>query len=129
MVFRSRQPGVGVLVFVRLCIAFGSTGPWIGDLSAALLKNVARDAVHPGLHIPERIYVMFEMTFAIITLALTIGALRAQFRVQALSVLVEALWAGVTFVITGFAVFTVGLRVDLDAETPGLDFASHGESG
>jgi Amt family ammonium transporter len=54
----------------------------------------------------------------------------AQFAVQALAVGVTALWSVVvTIVITKFAAFTVGLRVDREAETIGLDFAAHGETG
>jgi ammonium transporter, Amt family len=53
-----------------------------------------------------------------------------QFAVQALAVGVTALWSiVVTVLITKFAVLTVGLRVDRDTETVGLDFAAHGESG
>jgi Amt family ammonium transporter len=53
-----------------------------------------------------------------------------QFAVQALAVGVTALWSVlVTALITKFAALTVGLRVDRDTETVGLDFAAHGESG
>jgi Amt family ammonium transporter len=54
----------------------------------------------------------------------------AQFAVQATAVVVVALWSAIaTFVITKIAAWTVGLRVDLETETLGLDFAAHGESG
>jgi Amt family ammonium transporter len=54
----------------------------------------------------------------------------AQFEVQALAVGVTALWSIVaTVMITKLAAWTVGLRVDREAETIGLDFAAHGESG
>jgi Amt family ammonium transporter len=53
-----------------------------------------------------------------------------QFLVQGLAVLVVALWSGLaTFLITRLVAFMVGLRVDPDSETVGLDFASHGETG
>ena len=35
---------------------------------------MTRDGVHPGTHIPESVFVMFQMTFAVITPALIIGA-------------------------------------------------------
>jgi ammonium transporter, Amt family len=54
--------------------AFSGTGRWIGDLNAAFLQNAGRDAVHPGTTIPESVFVMFQMTFAIITPALIVGA-------------------------------------------------------
>ena len=54
--------------------AFSGTGAWIGDLNAAFLMNMARDTAHPGTAIPESVFVMFQMTFAIITPALIVGA-------------------------------------------------------
>jgi Amt family ammonium transporter len=54
----------------------------------------------------------------------------SQFLVQGQAVLVTALWsAAATYVITKAVALLVGLRVDRDSETVGLDFASHGESG
>jgi Amt family ammonium transporter len=54
----------------------------------------------------------------------------AQFMVQATGVLVAALWSIVaTVIITKLAALTVGLRVDQESETVGLDFAAHGETG
>ena len=54
----------------------------------------------------------------------------AQFAVQAIAVIVVGLWSAIaTFVITKLAAWTVGLRVDLETETLGLDFAAHGETG
>jgi ammonium transporter, Amt family len=54
-------------------LAFSGSGPLIGDLAAAFLRNVGRDAAHPGTRIAEPLYVMFQMTFAIITPALIVG--------------------------------------------------------
>jgi Amt family ammonium transporter len=53
-----------------------------------------------------------------------------QFGVQALGVVIAGVFSGVaTFIITKFADLVVGLRVDREHETQGLDFASHGETG
>jgi Amt family ammonium transporter len=53
-----------------------------------------------------------------------------QFGVQALGVVSVALFSAVaTFVITKLADMLVGLRVDREHETQGLDFATHGETG
>jgi Amt family ammonium transporter len=53
-----------------------------------------------------------------------------QFIVQAIGVVVVALFSAVgTFIITKLADMLVGLRVDREHETQGLDFASHGETG
>ena len=54
----------------------------------------------------------------------------AQFLVQAEGVGAAALWSIVaTFIITKVAMLLVGLRVDPEHETLGLDFAVHGETG
>jgi Amt family ammonium transporter len=54
----------------------------------------------------------------------------AQFGAQALGVVSVALWSAVvTFAITKLAALTVGLRIDHEGETIGLDFAAHGETG
>jgi Amt family ammonium transporter len=53
-----------------------------------------------------------------------------QFGVQALGVVIVAIFSAVaTFVITKLADMVVGLRVDREHETQGLDFATHGETG
>jgi Amt family ammonium transporter len=53
-----------------------------------------------------------------------------QFAVQAIGVVSVALFSGLaTFAITKLAAWTVGLRVDREHETLGLDYATHGETG
>ena len=53
-----------------------------------------------------------------------------QFTVQGTGVVAVALWSvAATFVITKLVALLVGLRVDRDSETQGLDFAAHGETG
>ena len=53
-----------------------------------------------------------------------------QFLVQALGVVAVGVFSAIaTVLITKLAAVTVGLRVDKDSETIGLDFAAHGESG
>jgi Amt family ammonium transporter len=78
-------------------LAFSGSGPWIGDMNAAALANVARAAPHPGLHIPESVFVMFEMTFAIITPALIIGAYVERIKFQAV-LLISGLWLMLVYV-------------------------------
>jgi Amt family ammonium transporter len=55
-------------------LAFSGSGAWIGNLDKALLFGVARDAVASGTTIPETVFFTFQMTFAIITPALMVGA-------------------------------------------------------
>ena len=72
-------------------LAFSGAGDWIGNLGAAFLGNLTRAAVHPGTHVPESVFVMFQMTFAIITPALIIGAYVERIRFSAV-LLFSALW-------------------------------------
>ncbi len=53
-------------------LAFSGTDPWIGDLAAVGLGALA--PVRDGLTIPENVFALYQMTFAIITPALIIGA-------------------------------------------------------
>lgn len=63
--------------------AFSGTGPYIGDLSNIFLTGMARGAAHPGTHIPESVFIMYQMTFAIITPALIVGAYAERIRFSA----------------------------------------------
>ena len=76
---------------VGYSLVFSGTGNWIGDLKAAFLQHAARGDLHPGTAIPESVYVMFQMTFAIITPALIIGAYVERIRFSAV-LLISALW-------------------------------------
>jgi Amt family ammonium transporter len=78
-------------------LAFSGNGRWIGDLHAVLLANITRGQVHPGTTIPESVYVMFEMAFAIITPALIIGAYVERIKFEAV-LLISALWLLIVYV-------------------------------
>ena len=71
--------------------AFSGTGAWIGDFKAAFLQNLPRSAAHPGTTVPESVFVMFQMTFAIITPGLIIGAYVERIKFGAV-LLFSALW-------------------------------------
>ena len=53
-------------------LAFKGDGLFIGNLSAAFLNGVSRDSLVGG--VPETVFITFQMTFAIITPALVVGA-------------------------------------------------------
>ena len=53
-------------------LAFKGSGLFIGDLSALFLNGVERDSINGTL--PETVFISFQMTFAIITPALVVGA-------------------------------------------------------
>ena len=76
---------------VGYSLAYSGDGDWLGNGAAFFLNGMARDTVHPGTHIPESVFVMFQMTFAVITPALIIGAYVERIRFAAV-LLVSALW-------------------------------------
>lgn len=53
-------------------LVFGDGSPWLGGLGNTMLNNLAD--VRQGLTIPESAFALFQMTFAVITPALVIGA-------------------------------------------------------
>jgi Amt family ammonium transporter len=55
-------------------LAFAPGSSIIGDLSKAFLMGVGRDDIYSGTTLPESVFFMFQMTFAIITPALIVGA-------------------------------------------------------
>ena len=61
-----------IWVIFGYSIAFKGSGSYFGDLSSLFLNGIARDSIAGS--IPETLFVMFQMTFAIITPALVIGA-------------------------------------------------------
>ncbi|MFO7478473.1 MAG: ammonium transporter [Methyloceanibacter sp.] len=72
-------------------LAFSGEGAWIGDLTKAFLNGVARDTVAANTTIPETVFFMFQMTFAVITPALIVGAFVERMKFSAV-VLFMLLW-------------------------------------
>jgi Amt family ammonium transporter len=94
---------VGVAAVVSLLwflvgysLAFSGRGALIGDLGQALLSGVGRQTIHSGTKIPESVFVMFQMTFAIITPALIIGAYVERIKFGAV-LLFSSLWLLVVY--------------------------------
>jgi Amt family ammonium transporter len=55
-------------------LAYGEGNAFIGDFSKVFLKGVGVDTIGEGHTIPESVFFTFQMTFAIITPALIVGA-------------------------------------------------------
>ena len=116
-------------------LAFATGSPWIGDLSKALLIGVGRETVFPNSTIPETVYFMFQMTFAIITPALIVGAFVERIKFEAVLlfgglwlVLVYApiahwVWGGGWLAAMGTLDFAGGLVVHLTAGSSALVLA------
>ena len=78
---------LSVLWFVMgYTLAFGSSGveqgPWIGDLGNLFLAKVTMDSMSGT--IPETLFVMFQLTFAVITPALIVGRFAERMRFSAM---------------------------------------------
>jgi Amt family ammonium transporter len=78
-------------------LVFSGHGAWLGDGRAFLLNHIGRAAVHPGLAIPESVFVMFQMAFAVITPALIVGAYVERIRFTAV-LLISGLWLLLVYV-------------------------------
>ena len=118
---------------VGYSIAFTETGEYFGNLSKAFLNNVNIESEFAGL--PENVFFMFQMTFAIITPALIVGAFveRAKF----LAVLIFSfvwlivvyapvthwIWGGGWLAKMGVEDFAGGLVVHLNCGIAALVFA------
>ena len=83
---------VTVLWFViGYSLAFAEGSAVVGGLSDFLLLGIARGAVVEGAGIPATLFVMFQMTFAIITPALIVGAYVERIKFAAV-LLFSGLW-------------------------------------
>ncbi|MEJ2453309.1 MAG: ammonium transporter [Candidatus Thiodiazotropha sp.] len=80
---------------VGYSLAFGEGNAWIGDFSRVLMAGVGRETLSGS--IPESIFMLFQMTFAIITPALIVGGFAERMRFSAM-LLFSALWLLVVYV-------------------------------
>ena len=72
----------------------GSMNAWIGNLDNLLMGNIREDSMAGD--IPESVFAMFQMTFAVITPALIVGAFAERMRFSAM-LLFSALWLIVVY--------------------------------
>ena len=70
-------------------IAFDEGGDWFGGLGKVALAGVGEDSLSGDL--PETVFIMFQMTFAIITPALIVGGFAERTRFSAV-MLFSAIW-------------------------------------
>jgi len=78
-------------------IAFGDGGSmnaWVGGLDNAFLANVTRDSLSGTL--PESVFVMFQMTFAIITPALIVGGFAERMKFSSM-LLFSVIWVSIVY--------------------------------
>jgi len=74
---------------VGYSLAFGEGNAWIGDFSKMMFSGISRESLAGD--IPESLFAMFQMTFAVITPALVVGAFAERMKFSAM-LLFSAIW-------------------------------------
>ncbi|MEL6723107.1 MAG: ammonium transporter [Pseudomonadota bacterium] len=74
---------------VGYSLAFSTGNAWVGDFSKMMMAGIGRDTLSGG--IPESLFMLFQMTFAIITPALIIGGFAERMKFSSM-LLFSALW-------------------------------------
>jgi ammonium transporter, Amt family len=114
-------------------LAFVGDGPWIGTLDRWFLIGMTMEGVNPAAKtIPEALFMLYQMTFAIITVALVAGAVADRMRFSAYLLfsvgwfmfvyvpLAHWVWGGGFLGAMGVLDFAGGLVVHLSAGVGGL---------
>lgn len=81
---------------VGYTMAFSEGSPWLGGFQKAFLAGVGRDTIFEGTTLPESVFFSFQMTFAIITPALMVGAFVERIKFSAV-LIISALWLLVVY--------------------------------
>src|SRR6201994_3623381 len=133
------QSLAAVAIVSILWVAFGYSlvfvgdGPWLGTLDRAFLAGMAMDGVNPAAKtIPEALFMLYQMTFAVITVALVAGSVADRMRFSAYLMfsilwfvfvyvpLAHWVWGGGFLGAMGVLDFAGGLVVHLSAGIGGL---------
>ncbi len=117
-------------VFFGYSLAFGGSGAFIGDTSKFFLAGITPDKLTGT--IPELLFMVFQMTFAIITPALICGAFADRMKFSALLWFLAAwlllvycpvahwVWGGGFLMQMGFKDFAGGTVVEINSGIAGL---------
>ena len=97
-------------------LAFKGDGLFIGDFSALFLNGVGRDSLSGTL--PETVFITFQMTFAIITPALVVGAFAERMKFGAMC-LFSVIWFTLVYLPACHMVWGGGYLADMGV----IDFA------
>ncbi|WP_421869554.1 ammonium transporter [Motiliproteus sp.] len=83
--------GVASIIWMMFgySLAFGEGNAWIGDLSKVMMAGISKDTLMGD--IPEPLFMLFQMTFAIITPALIIGGFAERMKFSAM-LLFSCIW-------------------------------------
>src|ERR1700741_2392527 len=73
-----------VWIAVGYSLAFSGDGPWIGNFERMFFMGMGLESVHSAAKtIPEIVFALYQMTFAVITVALVAGAVADRMRFSA----------------------------------------------
>src|SRR5262245_40274125 len=78
--------GLGSVLWFAIgySLAFTGEGALIGSMERLFLAGMGMDAIHPGAKtIPEAVFMIYQMTFAVITVALVAGSVADRMRFSA----------------------------------------------
>ena len=78
-------------------LAFSGDGLFFGNFDKAFLSGVLVNSVNDGHTIPESVYFTFQMTFAIITPALIVGAFAERMKFSAVLIFM-AIWFTISYI-------------------------------
>ena len=114
-------------------LVFVGDGPWLGSLGRWFLAGMTADSINPAAKtIPEALFMLYQMTFAIITVALVAGSVADRMRFSAYLLfsigwfmlvyvpLAHWVWGGGFLGTAGVLDFAGGLVVHLSAGAGGL---------
>jgi ammonium transporter, Amt family len=91
---------LGSIIWIAIgySLAFNGDGPLIGTLDRLFLQGVGMDSISPlAKTIPEIVFVLYQMTFAVITVALVAGSVADRLRFSAFLWFI-ALWLLIVYV-------------------------------
>lgn len=114
-------------------LVFLGDGAWIGTLERVMIAGMTMDGINPAAKtIPEALFIIYQMTFAVITVALVAGSVADRMRFSSYVLfcigwftfvyipLAHWVWGGGFLAQAGVLDFAGGLVVHLSAGTAGL---------
>jgi ammonium transporter, Amt family len=85
-------------MLIGYTLTFGGSGPVLGSLGRVMLRGIGMNTVSPfAPTIPEALFMMYQMTFAVITVALVAGSVADRMRFSAF-MWFSALWLIVVYI-------------------------------
>jgi Amt family ammonium transporter len=100
-------------------LAFTEGNGFIGGTSAFFLTGIGRDTLAPGTTMPHSLFIIFQMTFAIITPALVVGAFAERMKFGAMC-LFSLLWFTAVYIPACHMIWGGGYLADVKDFAGGL---------